>query len=68
MATATVKWFNTQKGYGLIAPDTVGPDVFVHISALERSGLPGLREGQTLEFDIESARDGKKAATNLKLR
>jgi len=53
MATGTVKWFNTQKGYGFIAPDTGGPDVFVHISAVERSGLPGLREGQTLEFDIE---------------
>lgn len=68
MATGTVKWFNTQKGYGFIAPDTGGPDVFVHISAVERLGLPGLREGQTLEFDIEAARDGKKAATNLKLR
>ena len=68
MATGTVKWFNTQKGYGFIAPDDGGPDVFVHKSAVERSGLPDLREGQMLEFDIEPAREGKKAATNLKLR
>ena len=68
MATGTVKWFNKQKGYGFIAPDTGGPDVFVHISAVLAAGLPELREGQTLEFDIEPAREGKKAAANLKLR
>ena len=52
MATGTVKWFNMQKGYGFIAPDAGGPDVFVHVSAVLAAGLPELREGQTLEFDI----------------
>jgi CspA family cold shock protein len=68
MATGTVKWFNMQKGYGFIAPDDGGPDVFVHISAVLAAGLPELREGQTLEFDVEPAKDGKTAAANLKLR
>ena len=68
MATGTVKWFNMQKGYGFIQPDTGSPDVFVHISAVLAAGLPELREGQSLEFDIEPARNGKTAAANLKLR
>ncbi len=68
MATGTVKWFNTQKGYGFIAPDEGGPDVFVHISAVEKSGLPALREGQIIEYQTEVQRNGKTAATALKLR
>ena len=68
MATGTVKWFNMQKGYGFIAPDDGGPDVFVHISAVLGAGLPELRDGQTVEFEVEPARNGKTAATNLKLR
>jgi len=68
MATGTVKWFNTQKGYGFIAPDDGGADVFVHISALQQSGLPELRDGQAVEFQIEPGKGGKTAATKLKLR
>ncbi len=65
MATGTVKWFNSQKGYGFIAPSTGGPDVFVHISAVERAGLSGLNEGQTVEFETEVGRNGKSSAINL---
>ena len=68
MATGTVKWFNDQKGYGFIQPDQGGKDVFVHISAVERSGLPGLREGQKVSYEVEAdRRTGKEAATNLKI-
>ena len=67
MPTGTVKWFNMAKGYGFIQPDDGGPDVFVHMSAVLASGLPELREGQTLEFAIEPAKGGKTAAANLKL-
>ena len=67
MATGTVKWFNEQKGYGFIQPDQGGKDVFVHISAVERSGLPGLREGQKISYEVQAdRRTGKEAATNLK--
>ena len=67
MATGTVKWFNAEKGYGFIAPDDGGPDAFVHISAVERSGLGTLREGQKISFDlIADRRSGKMAADNLK--
>jgi CspA family cold shock protein len=67
MATGTVKWFNEQKGYGFIQPDQGGKDVFVHISAVERSGMRGLAEGQTVSYDIEAnRRSGKEAATNLR--
>jgi cold shock protein len=66
MATGTVKWFNAQKGYGFIQPDEGGNDVFVHISAVERAGLPGLREGQKISYEIEKGRNGKSAAVNLK--
>jgi cold shock protein len=67
MATGIVKWFNSTKGYGFIAPDEGGADVFVHVSAVERSGLAGLREGQAVSFDIEvDQRKGKSAAVNLK--
>ncbi|QIB32819.1 cold-shock protein [Ancylobacter pratisalsi] len=67
MATGTVKWFNGQKGYGFIQPDQGGPDVFVHISAVERSGLMGLTDGQKVSYEIESdRRSGKQSAANLK--
>ena len=66
MARGTVKFFNAQKGYGFIAQDAGGPDVFVHISAVERAGLSGIVEGQKVSFDIEAdRRSGKSAATNL---
>ena len=65
MATGTVKWFNTTKGYGFIAPDEGGKDVFVHISAVERSGLTGLADNQKVTYDLESGRDGRESAVNL---
>jgi CspA family cold shock protein len=67
VARGTVKWFNPEKGYGFIAPDEGGPDVFVHVSAIERSGLPTLREGQILEYQTQLQRNGKNAAVNLRL-
>ncbi|MBT9386326.1 cold-shock protein [Pseudooceanicola sp. CBS1P-1] len=67
MANGTVKWFNTTKGFGFIQPDNGGKDVFVHISAVERSGLSSLPDGQKVTFDIESGRDGRESATNLEL-
>lgn len=66
MATGTVKWFNASKGYGFIAPEDGGKDVFVHVSAVERAGLSGLKEGQRVEFDVVPGRDGRTAADNLK--
>ena len=67
MKTGTVKWFNGTKGYGFIAPDEGGADVFVHISAVERSGLRGLDEGQKIGFETEvDQRRGKSSAVNLK--
>src|SRR5579862_286720 len=66
MAQGTVKFFNAQKGYGFIVQDAGGPDIFVHISAVERAGMRSLVEGQKLSFDIEAdRRSGKSAATNL---
>jgi CspA family cold shock protein len=68
VATGTVKWFNSTKGYGFIQPSGGGgKDVFVHISAVERAGLSTLREGQQLEYDIVSNR-GKESAENLKVK
>lgn len=68
MATGTVKFFNGQKGFGFIAQDGGGPDVFVHVSAVERAGMRGLAEGQKLTFDIEADRkNGKSSATNLQV-
>jgi CspA family cold shock protein len=64
MAIGTVKWFNAQKGFGFIQPDDGSPDVFVHISAVERAGMSNLSEGQKLSFEVVSER-GKKAASNL---
>jgi CspA family cold shock protein len=67
MTTGTVKWFNSQKGFGFIAPDDGGKDAFVHISAVERAGLGDLREGQKLDFELVADRkSGKVAADNLK--
>ena len=65
--TGTVKWFNTTKGYGFIAPDNGGKDVFVHISAVERSGLTGLADDQKVTFDVEAGRDGRESAVNIEL-
>jgi CspA family cold shock protein len=66
LATGTVKFFNSQKGFGFIVQDGGGPDVFVHISAVERAGMSNLNEGQKLSFDVEAdGRSGKSAATNL---
>ncbi|HVJ54413.1 MAG TPA: cold-shock protein [Aliidongia sp.] len=68
MTTGTVKWFNLQKGFGFIARDDGGNDAFVHISAVERSGLGDLREGQKVGFDLVSDRkSGKMSADNLKV-
>ncbi|MDU8945000.1 cold-shock protein [Ovoidimarina sediminis] len=67
MANGTVKWFNTTKGFGFIAPETGGKDVFVHISAVERSGLTGLSDDQKVTYDLETGRDGRESATNLAL-
>jgi CspA family cold shock protein len=66
MSVGTVKWFNSQKGYGFIQPDDGAKDVFVHISAVEASGLGNLNEGQKLSFDIERGQQGKVSAVNLK--
>jgi CspA family cold shock protein len=67
VASGTVKFFNTTKGYGFIAPDTGGKDVFVHISAVEKAGLDGLREGDKVTYDVISDR-GKESAGNLRLK
>jgi CspA family cold shock protein len=68
MATGTVKWFNSDKGYGFIQPQSGGgKDVFVHISAVEKAGLSGLNEGQIVEYD-EVSNKGKMAAENLKVK
>ena len=67
MAVGTVKWFNSTKGYGFIQPDDGGKDVFVHVSAVERSDLGSLNEGQKVEFELErDRRTGKESAVNLK--
>ena len=66
MPTGTVKWFNTTKGYGFIAPDEGGKDVFVHISAVEQAGLTGLADDQKVEFELSEGRDGRQMASDLK--
>ena len=65
MGVGTVKWFNSTKGYGFIEPEDGGADVFVHITAVQASGMDGLEEGQKLAFDLEEARNGKTNAVNL---
>ncbi|MFX0540664.1 cold-shock protein [Roseovarius sp. S1116L3] len=67
MPTGTVKWFNTTKGYGFIAPDGGGKDVFVHISAVERSGLTGLADDQKVSFELQEGRDGRQMAADISL-
>ncbi|HEV2263777.1 MAG TPA: cold-shock protein [Stellaceae bacterium] len=67
MAIGTVKWFNAQKGYGFIQPESGSKDVFVHISAVERAGIGALNEGQKVSFDLEQGQQGKTSAANLKL-
>jgi CspA family cold shock protein len=68
MATGTVKWFNSQKGYGFIQPDNGGQDVFVHISAVERAGMSGLNEGQKVSYEVVAdRRTGKSSAEKLEL-
>jgi CspA family cold shock protein len=67
MQKGTVKWFNPTKGYGFIKPATGNQDVFVHISAVERAGLSTLNEGQTVEYELVTGRNGKTSAENLKM-
>ncbi len=65
MPTGTVKWFNTTKGYGFIAPDEGGKDVFVHISAVERAGMTGLADNQKISYELIEGRDGRQSAGEL---
>ncbi|OJI93490.1 CspA family cold shock protein [Planktotalea frisia] len=67
MPNGTVKWFNTTKGFGFIEPEDGGKDIFVHISAVERSGLTGLADNQKVSFEMEEGRDGREMASNLTL-
>ena len=67
MANGTVKWFNATKGFGFIAPDEGGKDVFVHISGVERSGLKGLNDNQKVTYELEKGRDGRERAVNITL-
>jgi CspA family cold shock protein len=66
LQTGTVKWFNPTKGYGFIRPESGGPDVFVHISSVERAGLDALREGERIQYELVRGRNGKSSAENLK--
>ena len=67
MPAGTVKWFNTTKGFGFIAPEDGGKDVFMHISSVERSGLTGLADNQKVTYELRSGRDGRKSADNIEL-
>jgi CspA family cold shock protein len=67
MASGTVKWFNATKGYGFIAPDDGGADVFVHISAVEKAGHTGLVEGARVSYELQAGRSGKMSAENLRI-
>lgn len=66
MPTGTVKWFNVTKGYGFIEPEDGGKDIFVHITAVQQSGLEALSDGQKVSFELEEGRNGRMAATDLK--
>ena len=66
MPTGTVKWFNSTKGYGFIAPDNGGKDIFVHISAVERAGMTGLADNQKVSYELIEGRDGRQSAGDLK--
>ena len=66
MATGTVKWFNTTKGFGFIQPDDGGNDVFVHISAVEQAGMTGLTDNQKISYEMVAGRDGRESAGELK--
>ena len=66
MATGTVKWFNSTKGFGFIQPEDGGKDVFLHVSAVERAGVQPPQEGQKLEFELETGRDGRTSAGNIR--
>ena len=68
MPTGKVKWFNKTKGFGFIAPDEGGKDVFVHISALERSGIDNLADDQKVSFEMSSGREGRESADNIELK
>ena len=65
MPTGTVKWFNTTKGFGFIAPDEGGNDVFVHISAVERAGMTGLADNTKVSYELQEGRDGRSSAVDL---
>ena len=67
MTTGTVKFFNTAKGFGFIAPEDGSKDAFVHISAVERAGLGTLNEGQKVSYELQAGRDGRSSAEDLKL-
>jgi CspA family cold shock protein len=67
METGTVKWFDPVRGFGFITPEQGDKDAFVHISAVERAGLPGLNEGQKVQYELQPGRNGKEAAENLQL-
>ena len=67
MATGTVKWFNAEKGYGFIAPDEGGKDVFVHITAVRAAGLEGLKDEQKVSYELQAGRDGRSSAGDLQL-
>ena len=67
MANGTVKWFNATKGFGFIQPQSGGKDIFVHISALERAGIAQLNDGQAVTYEIETGRDGRESARDLKI-
>jgi cold shock protein len=67
MPTGTVKWFNTTKGYGFIAPDDGGKDIFVHITAVQRAGLESLSDNQKVQYELREGRDGRESASDLEL-
>ena len=67
MANGTVKWFNTEKGYGFIQPSGGGSDIFVHVTAVQQAGLTTLKENQPIEYELVEGREGRKSAGNLKV-